>query len=80
MRSFTMHDGNRFRFVSYGNGLAYLLSDKQSKRSLHVQGDDASELERTMDGIEAAQPTLTYAEVLAWLWDQCDYQAMADQD
>lgn len=80
MRQFTMLDDAQFRFVSFGNGQAYSLTHKPSQRALFVQGDDATQLERELDSIEAAMPAKAYAQCIAWLWDQCDYSAMADYD
>lgn len=80
MKQFTLLDDTQFRFVTFGNGLAYSLTHKPSRRALFVQGDDALQLEHDLDAIEKAMPAKTYTQCIAWLWDQCDYKSMAGYD
>jgi hypothetical protein len=66
-------DYGTFCLECWDNGLAYALTHKPSNRSVYVQGDDALQFERDREAAEIAFPDKTDDEIMAWLWDQCDY-------
>jgi hypothetical protein len=70
-------DYGTFKLECWGHGVAYALTHKPSNRSIYVQGDDASQFERDRDAAENAFPDKTDNEIMAWLWDQCDYGCVA---
>lgn len=42
MKRAVVYHSERFDLVSYGNGLAYALHDNIMRKSMFVQGDDAT--------------------------------------
>jgi hypothetical protein len=76
-----LHDYHRdygaFDLECWGNGFAYALTHKATNRQVFVQGDDATRFENDRKACEAAFPNKTDEEVMAWLWDQCDYGSAA---
>jgi hypothetical protein len=67
-----------FCLECWDNGLAYALTHKPSNRSVYVQGDDALQFERDREAAEIAFPDKTDDEIMAWLWDQCDYGSASE--
>ena len=48
MRHFILHDSDEWRLERWGGGISYALTNKDSGRCFHVQGDDADEFERDL--------------------------------
>lgn len=69
MKYQTIMHGERYQLVSYGNGVAYEIREKDKTTSLFVQGDDATTLKQELDAIEAAFPEMSIDDVLARLWE-----------
>lgn len=56
----------RFGLVSYGNGEAYAVHDNENKRSMFVQGDEATDFRAEFDAWPEDIPTDDFcAEQLA---------------
>lgn len=66
-----------FSLETWDNGLAYALTHNPSNKQVFVQGDDALRFEADREAVENAKPDLTDDQVMAWLWDQCDYGSAA---
>ena len=66
-------DYGTFQLESWGRGLAYALTHKPTGLSVYVQSDDATKFEDARLDIEMAFPDMTDDDVMAYLWDQCDY-------
>lgn len=52
----------RFDIVSYGNGEAYAVHDNPEKRSMFVQGDEATEFRAEFDAWPADLPIDDFCE------------------
>jgi len=73
-------EGETFSLDSIGYGAFYLLRHKTARRSTFLQGDDAVEFEINLHHAEDAFPGTGADGVLARLWDQCGYGAIAKAD
>lgn len=76
----TISEGARFALISYGNGAAYTLRDKQEGLSAFFQGDDAATLRDELDGREAARPDDLPDSILGFLWFDIEYGRIAEKD
>lgn len=72
MKQTILHELQEFRLVSHGNGLAYELINKESCRSIFLQGDDAGDFR---DELEELSERLDYREALRILWN--DYATVS---
>jgi hypothetical protein len=70
-------DYGTFNLECWGNGLAYALRHKPTGLYVYVQGDDALRFDEDRAAIENSQPNLTDDQIMAWMWDQCDYGSAA---
>jgi hypothetical protein len=59
---------DRFALVSYGNGASYALHNHEAKKSLFVQGDDATTLRDEIESYERCFPDKPYDEIYAEIW------------
>jgi len=67
----------RFQLECWGNGLSYELINRCTQMSVFVQGDDASRFEDEREETERAFPDKDDDYIFMWLWDQCEYGALA---
>lgn len=56
MQRQTIYHSARFDMVSYGNGLSYALHDNRARKSMFVQGDDATSFREEWEAFEATCP------------------------
>ena len=66
-----------YQLECWGNGLSYALTHLPTNRQVFVQGEDANSFEIDRDKAEETFPDKTDEEIMAWLWDQCDYGSAA---
>lgn len=66
----TIFHSNKFDLVSYGNGLSYALHDNSNKKSLFVQGDDATDFRNILDLYETKNPEMPYDDIMTELMHQ----------
>ena len=66
-------DYGSFQLESWGRGVAYAVTQKESGLSVYLQGDDATQFENDRHEIEQTFPDKTDDEVMAYLWDQYAY-------
>ena len=60
----------RFALVSYGNGESYALHNHPAKKSLFVQGDDATTLRDEIDAWERIDPNMPTDSILTEIWNE----------
>jgi hypothetical protein len=60
---------DRFALVSYGGGISYALHNHPAKKSLFVQGDDATTLRDEIDAWKRIDPDMPTESILAEIWD-----------
>lgn len=67
MKSAVILDTPAWRITSYGNGVAYAVEDVRLGKSVHLQGEDASEFsnELHVGDREWQDVCADYAEVMA---------------
>jgi hypothetical protein len=61
-------NSDKFALVSYGNGMSYALHNHRARRSLFVQGDDATTLREEIESWERVDPDKPYDEIYAEVW------------
>lgn len=70
-------DYGQFQLECWDNGHAYALTHLPTNRQVYVQGEDANTFELERDQAEAAFPEKTDDQIMAWLWNECDYGSAA---
>ena len=70
--------GDHYKLISYGNGTFYSLH--HGGKSVGFQGQDADILRGEWELIEMTHPDWSPDQCLEWLWDQCDYGSVAQED
>jgi hypothetical protein len=68
MKSAIIHDLPDWQVTSWGNGLAYEILHKPSKRTLFFQGDDAEIYREQFQQLTEGVPCLDFADALAVIW------------
>lgn len=65
---------DKWNLTSYGNGLAYCLTDKtnisgdEDSCSLFVQGDDAITFRDELESLETTYPERPFNDLLGMIW------------
>ena len=75
MRSATIAQGERYKLISWGNGLAYCLEDTCEGLDVFVQGDEASDFRAAWDAVETVMADKPHDVPLGYMWDQMGYGA-----
>lgn len=75
MRSTIIHDLPEWQVTSYGNGLAYQIAHKPSKKTIFFQGDDAEIFRNQFEAMTEGTPALNFSDALGIIWS--DYAECA---
>lgn len=63
----TIHKGRNYEVISYGRGAAYEIVSKHDKKSLFLQGDDASNFNDEWDKLESKFPNKKTDDIIGML-------------
>lgn len=74
MKISVWHDSASWRVTSYGNGTAFEIINKEAKRSLWFQGDDALEF---ISELETHRQRLSLPDSLLLIWG--DYAEISQE-
>lgn len=72
-------DSSKFRLVSWGNGTAYTFDNKTAKRSVFLQGDDATQFRSELESMENAYPDRETDYLLTEMWEQYETVSVAEE-